>query len=44
LQDSITFAKASPSQNLIMRLVALDAAGRERPLGEYTFHHKRSLP
>ena len=42
--ESITRAKASPSETLIMRLVALDVAGRERSLGEYTFHHTRSLP
>ena len=42
VQESITFAKAAPSQTKIMRLVALDEAGRERPLGEYTFHHTRS--
>ena len=44
VQESITFAKASPTQTRIMRLLALDEAGRERPLGEYTFHHTRTLP
>jgi Putative zinc-finger len=43
-QESIAFAKAAPSHTLIMRLLALDEAGRERPLGEYTFHHTRSMP
>jgi hypothetical protein len=43
-QESITFAKASPSNRMIARLVALDEAGRERLLGEYTFNHTRSLP
>jgi hypothetical protein len=43
-QESITFAKAAPSNRMIARLVALDEAGRERLLGEYTFNHKRSLP
>ena len=42
LQESITLARAAPSQTLIMRLVTVDATGRERPLGEYTFHHTRS--
>jgi hypothetical protein len=42
LQESITRAKAMPSDTMIMRLVAFDAAGRERALGEYTFHHTRS--
>ncbi|QOY86965.1 hypothetical protein [Paludibaculum fermentans] len=43
-QESMIFAKASPSSSLIARLVALDEAGAERLLGEYTFHHTRSLP
>lgn len=43
-QESMTFAKASPSSRLIARLVALDEAGAERLLGEYTFNHTRSLP
>jgi Putative zinc-finger len=43
-QESITSAKAAPSHTMIARLVAFDEAGRERVLGEYTFHHTRSLP
>lgn len=43
-QESMTFAKASPSTKLIMRLVTFDDAGGERVLGEYTFNHTRSLP
>jgi len=43
-QESITFAKASPDNEMIVRLVALDEAGGERLLGEYAFHHRRSLP
>lgn len=44
VQESITFAKAAPSNKMIMRLVTFDEAGGERLLGEYTFHHTRSLP
>ena len=44
LQESITFAKGAPSHKMIARLVALDEAGRESLLGEYTFNHTRSLP
>jgi len=44
VQESITFAKAAPSNKMIMRLVTFDEAGRERLLGEYTFNHTRSLP
>jgi len=44
LQESITMAKAAPSNTLIMRLVAVEHDGAEMPLGEYTFHHTRSLP
>ena len=43
-QESITFAKAMPTHTMIARLVAVDEAGGERLLGEYTFHHTRSLP
>ena len=43
-QQSITFAKASPSDTMIARLLAVDEAGAERLLGEYTFHHTRTIP
>jgi hypothetical protein len=43
-QQSITFAKASPSNTLIARLVAIDSKGAERLLGEYAFHHTRTIP
>ena len=36
--------KAAPSHTMIARLVAVDDAGGERLLGEYTFHHTRTLP
>ncbi|MBV6432258.1 MAG: hypothetical protein IANPNBLG_02394 [Bryobacteraceae bacterium] len=42
-QESITYAKAAPGNEMIMRLLALDEAG-EHPLAEYVFHHTRSLP
>ena len=43
-QESITSAKAAPTHKMIARLVALDEAGGERLLGEYTFNHTRTLP
>jgi hypothetical protein len=43
-QESITFAKAAPTNKMIARLVAFDESGGERLLGEYTFNHTRSLP
>lgn len=43
-QESIATLKAAPTHTMIARLVALDAAGEERVLGEYTFHHTRTLP
>jgi hypothetical protein len=43
-QESVTFAKAMPTSKMIARLVTFDEAGGERLLGEYTFHHTRSLP
>jgi hypothetical protein len=43
-QESISFWKAAPTTKMIARLVSIDDAGGERLLGEYTFHHTRSLP
>jgi hypothetical protein len=43
-QQSITIAKASSSNTLIARLVAVDPEGAERLLGEYAFHHTRTIP
>jgi len=43
-QQSITWAKASPTATMIARLVAVDETGEERLLGEYTFHHTRTIP
>jgi hypothetical protein len=43
-QESIDFAKTAPSSSMNMRLLAVDAAGNERLLGEYTFHHTRTIP
>jgi hypothetical protein len=43
-QQSITFAKASLSSTLIARLVAVETEGTERLLGEYAFHHTRTIP
>jgi hypothetical protein len=43
-QQSITWAKASPTSSMIARLLAVDDKGEERLLGEYTFHHTRTIP
>ena len=43
-QQSITYAKAAPSETMIARLVTFDKAGAERLLGEYTFNHTRTIP
>jgi anti-sigma factor RsiW len=43
-QQSITWAKASPTVTMIARLLAVDDAGAERVLGEYTFNHTRTIP
>jgi hypothetical protein len=43
-QQSITWAKASPSATMIARLLAVDEKGEERLLGEFTFHHTRTIP
>jgi hypothetical protein len=44
LQESITAAKAAPTNTMIMRLLSVEDSGDERPLGEYTFNHTRSMP
>jgi hypothetical protein len=44
LQEAIAFAKASPSNTMIARLVAVETNGGERLLGEYAFHHTRTIP
>jgi len=43
-QQSITWAKASPSSTMIARLLAVDDQGEQRLIGEYTFHHTRTIP
>jgi hypothetical protein len=43
-QQSITYAKAAPSETMIARLVTFDDSGSDRLLGEYTFNHTRTLP
>jgi hypothetical protein len=43
-QQSIAWAKASPSSIMTARLLAVDEHGGERLLGEYTFHHTRTIP
>jgi hypothetical protein len=43
-QQSITYAKAAPSETMVARLVTFDDIRGERLLGEYTFNHTRSLP
>ncbi len=43
-QQSITYAKAAPSETMIARLLTLDESGSERLLGEYTFNHTRTIP
>lgn len=43
-QESMTFAKAAPTNTMIARLVTFDERGSERLLGEYTFNHTRSWP
>ena len=43
-QESIAFAKAAPDNRVVMRLITVDTVGDERVLGEYTFHHTRTIP
>lgn len=43
-QQPIGYAKAAASETMIARLVSPDDSGVERLLGEYAFHHTRTLP
>ena len=43
-QQSITWAKASPTSSMVARLLAIDSEGDERVLGEFSFHHTRTIP
>lgn len=43
-QQSITYAKAAPSETMIARLIAFDETGCQSLLGEFTFNHTRTLP
>src|SRR5579871_232511 len=43
-QQSTTFAKGAPTSTMVARLLNVDDAGAETLLGEYTFHHTRTLP
>jgi hypothetical protein len=42
-QESITFAKAAPTNKMVMRLIRVEEAGGEGLLGEYAFNHTRSI-
>jgi hypothetical protein len=44
LQQSITYAKAAPSETMVARLISIDPTGGESLLGEFTFNHTRTLP
>ena len=44
LQESIALLKGAPTTTMIARLLAVDAHGAERVLGEYTFEHTRTIP
>ena len=43
-QQSITWAKASPDSSMVARLLEVGSNGDERVLGEFTFHHRRTIP
>ena len=43
-QQSITMAKAAQSGSMIARLVSVDRDDGEKILGEYAFHHTRTIP
>jgi len=43
-QESMSFAKAAPSSSMTARLLAVEADGTERLVGEYIFNHTRTIP
>lgn len=43
-QQSITWAKQSPTVSMVARLLAVEDGGVERVIGEFTFHHERTIP
>ena len=43
-QQSIIWAKESPTTSRVAQLVAVDEQGHESVLGEFTFHHTRTIP
>ncbi len=43
-QQSITWAKGSPTTSRVAQLVGVDDDGHESVLGEFTFHHTRTIP
>jgi hypothetical protein len=44
LHESAVLGKLSPTTTMIARLLAVEADGGERVLGEYTFRHTRTIP
>lgn len=44
LQQSSAYAKAAPTETLVVKMIAVDEKESDRLLGEYTFHHTRTLP
>jgi hypothetical protein len=43
-QQSITYAKAAPSETMMARVIGFNEAGAEQVLGEFTFNHARTIP
>lgn len=44
LNESIAWAKTAPTSSLTARMLAVDATGAERVIGEYHFEHARTIP
>jgi len=41
--ESMVLAKTAPSSSMVIRLLSVEAGGGERVLGEYAFHHTRTI-
>jgi hypothetical protein len=44
MQQSSVYAKAAPTETLVVKMIAVDEKEGDRLLGEYTFHHTRTIP
>jgi hypothetical protein len=42
--ESAVMGKKSPTTSMVARMLSVGPDGSERLIGEYTFHHTRTIP